>query len=58
MPRKERMASPGDAGTKLLNTLLPSASKYSSSVLARWFAFLPCPLPSGRSISVKTAPNP
>ena len=35
MPRKDRLASPGEAGTKLLNILLPPASKYSSSVLAR-----------------------
>ena len=34
MPKKERPPSPGEAGTKLLNNSLPSASKYSISVLA------------------------
>src|SRR5262249_2011341 len=58
-PKKERLASPGEAGTKLLNKSLPYASKYSISVLASRFPFFfPGPVPSGRSTSVKTAPKP
>jgi hypothetical protein len=34
MPKKERLPSPGEAGTKLLNSNSQSASKYSISVLA------------------------
>ena len=59
MPKKERLPSPGEAGTKLLNSTLPSAPKYSISVLApRFPLFLLGPLPSGWSTSVKTAPKP
>ena len=59
MPKKERLPSPGEAGTKLLKSSPPSVPKYSISVLALRFPFLlPGPLPSGRSTSVKTAPNP
>ena len=60
MPKKERLASPGEAGTKLLNINMPSRSKYSIRVLApRGFARLPRgPIPSDSSTSVKTAPKP
>src|SRR5439155_18595464 len=59
MPKKDKLPSPGEAGTKLLNSNLPSAPKYSMSVLAwRLPFFPPGPLPSGRSTSVKTAPKP
>ena len=59
MPKKERLPSPGEAGTKLLNNSSPSAPKYSISVLAPRFPFFwPGPLPSGWSTSVKTAPKP
>ena len=60
MPKKERLASPGEAGTKLLNISLPYVSKYSISVLApRGFPLLPRgAIPSGSSTSVKTAPKP
>ena len=46
-------ASPGEAGTKLLNIRLPSRSKYTIRVLA--VCGFP---PSGWSTSVKTAPKP
>src|SRR5258706_6678132 len=59
MPKKERLASPGEAGTKLLNSTLPSTPKYSTSVLApRFPLFVLGPLPFGWSTSVKTAPKP
>ena len=45
MPKKDRLPSPGEAGTKLLNSSLPSASKYSISVLAPRFPRLPRPAP-------------
>ena len=35
MPKKDRLPSPGEAGTKLLNISLPFLSKYSISVLPR-----------------------
>src|SRR6516225_6452064 len=58
-PKKEKVASPGEAGTKLLNSALPSTPKHSISVLApRLPLFLLGPLPSGRSTSEKTAPKP
>ena len=59
MPKKDRLPSPGEAGTEPLNSSLPSTSKYLISVLGlrlRWC--LPNLLPSGRSTSVKTAPKP
>ena len=34
MPKKERLPSPGEAGTKLLNSSLSSELKYWISVLA------------------------
>ena len=37
MPKKERLPSPGEDGTKLVNSNLPSAPKYLISVLARRF---------------------
>lgn len=55
-PKKDWLASPGEDGTKPLNSTLPSASKYWSCVLPRPPNFLL--LPSGRSTSVKTAPKP
>ena len=60
MPKKDRLASPGDAGTKLLNISLPSRSNYSISVLfPRGFARLKRgPIPSDSSTSVKMAPKP
>ena len=60
MPKKERLPSPGEAGTKPLKISLPSSSKYSISVLApRGFPrLLASPTPSGSSTSVKTAPKP
>ena len=59
MPKKERLPSPGEAGTKLLKISPPSVPKHSMRVLAWRFPFLlPGPLPSGRSTSVKTAPKP
>ena len=33
MPKKDRLPSPGEAGTELLNSSLPFLSKYSMSVL-------------------------
>ena len=33
MPKKDRLPSPGEAGTKLLNNSSPSTPKYSISVL-------------------------
>ena len=33
MPKKDRLPSPGEAGTKLLNTSVPFRSKYSMNVL-------------------------
>ena len=60
IPKNERLASPGEAGTKLLNISLPSRSKYSIRVLSpRGFARLKRgPIPSDSSTSVKTAPKP
>src|SRR6266481_5647115 len=50
MPKKDRLPLPGEAGTKLLNSNSPSASKYSISVLAlRFPCFVPGPLPSKSS---------
>ena len=34
IPKKDRLPSPGEAGTKPLKISLPSTSKYSSRVLA------------------------
>ena len=53
IPMKERLASPGEEGTKLAKIRLPLRSKYSIRVLA--LCGLP---PSGRSTSVKTTPKP
>ena len=52
MPKKERLPSPGEAGTKPLNSSLPSTSKYSISVLAlRFPRFLSGPLhPAGQHL--------
>src|SRR5262249_39265171 len=59
MPKKDRLASPGEAGTELLKSRSPSAPKYSIIVLAlRFPLFSPDRLPPGWSTSVKTAPNP
>ena len=59
MPKKDRLASPGEAETKLLKSSAPSVPKHSINVLALRFPFvLAGPLPSGRSTSVKTAPKP
>src|SRR6185295_17437777 len=54
-PTKERLPSPGEAGTKLVNNSSPSTPKYSISELAPRFPFLE---PPGWSTSEKTAPNP
>ena len=53
IPMKERLASPGEEGTKLAKIRLPLRAKYSISVLA--LCGLP---PSCRSTSVKTTPKP
>ena len=57
MPKKEKVASPGEAGTTPLNSSCLSAPKYSINVLAVRFLFLPG-LPFGWSTSEKTAPKP
>ena len=47
MLKKEKVASPGEAGTKLLNTTVLSAPKYSMIVLG---ARLPGRYPAGQSL--------
>jgi len=55
----EKFPSPGEAGAKLLNINDPLAAKYSTNVLAcRLPRLVPGPLPSGRSMSENTTPNP
>ena len=44
MPKKDRLPSPGEAGTKLLNNNLPFRSKYWMSVLP---ALVAAATPSG-----------